>query len=93
MLDKEVQEKFLKEATVAAEDAEEHFRQYANALLQRDDRSSQVRSYQTLSERAYRCRQINGVLEAENLKDARLENIIEAFNALEEPEVEARMSF
>ena len=90
MLDEKTQNKFLAEATEAAEETEELFRTHAKAILDRGNVMTQVRSYRRLSQEVDRCRQLSGFLEAEKLeydKD-RFEKIIEAFDALKEPKLE-----
>ena len=90
MLDKEVQEKFLKEAEEVAKEAEGLFCQYANDLLDRSTDVSQANSFRNLCQAIYRCRQISGVLEAEKIEAPRLAKMLEAFDALAVPELELR---
>ena len=93
MLDKEVQEKFLKEAVEVAEKAEELYRQHANTLSNRNDEVPQANSYWKLSREVARCRQLSGLLSAPGLEGARLKQIIEAFDFLEVPELEEDRTF
>lgn len=84
MLDKEAQERLRAKAEKAAEEAEELYSQYANALGS-DGKGSQANRYGNLREAIARCRPIHGMLKAENLEVPRLEKIIKAFDALEGP--------
>lgn len=87
MLDTESKEKLLAKADEAAEEAEELYSKYANAVGS-DGKGSQANSYGNLREAIDRCRPIQGMLKAENLVVLRLEKIIKDFDALEDPGLE-----
>lgn len=87
MLDQEAKEKLLAKIEEAAQEAEDLYSQYANAVG-RGSKVSQANSYENLREAVALCRQINGLLKAENHASSRLEKIIKAFDALEDPGLE-----
>ena len=87
MLDKEDQEKFIKEAVEVVEKCEELSRQRANAFSNNDE-VLQAQLYWKLKRGISRCRQLKGLLAPGSFEFAKLEQIIEAFDALDEPEME-----
>ena len=95
MLNKEAHEKILAEILEAVNEAEGLYRQHSNDVIDDDGVSAQVKSYRLLRREVNRCRQLKGLLDAEKLKydNKRLENIIEAFDALEEPKLEKILLF
>lgn len=95
MLDKKVQEKLLAEVPEIAEEAEDLFRQHSNDFADHGSVSAQLKSYMLLSQGVNRCRQLKGMLDAGKVKydNERLEKIIEAFDALEEPNLGKLMLF
>lgn len=92
MTDKESQEKFRNEAAEVAEKCEELSRQRANAFSNNDE-VLQAQLYWKLKREVSRCRQLKGLLAPGSFEFSKLEQIIEAFADLDEPEMEEIRTF